>query len=157
MAPFVAKTREVSPLETKTPEPFSARVVSAAHSDNLPTSRRGITVNTFCELPAFPSSAMDSGCDSGSGELGEDLPAVCDRIWLLPGADACAWSKGLLSDGMVSEHAPTIIASHRKTSLYHLIRAPQQFQLGRSLTTALVIRGLCLLLRGRNIRLLSRN
>src|SRR5271169_3185129 len=27
MAPFVAKTREVSPLETKTPEPFSARVV----------------------------------------------------------------------------------------------------------------------------------
>jgi hypothetical protein len=85
-------------------------------------------VSTFCELPAFPSSAMDFGCDSGgSGELGEDLLAVCDRTWLLPGADACAWSKGLLSDGMVSERAPTAIASHRKTSLYNLIRAPSSF------------------------------
>jgi hypothetical protein len=71
-------------------------------------------VSTFCELPAFPSSAMDFGCDSGSGELGEDLPAVCDRTWLLPGADVCAWSKGLLSDDMVSERAPTTIASYRK-------------------------------------------
>jgi hypothetical protein len=113
MAPFVAKTREVSPLEMKTPEPFSARVVSAAHSDNLPTSRRGITVNTFCELPAFPSSAMDFGCDSGSDELGEDILAACDKTWLLPDADPCAWSKGLLSDGMVSETC-TNIASHRK-------------------------------------------
>lgn len=126
MAPFVAKTREVSPLEMKTPEPFSARVVfCSAHSDNLPTSRRGITVSTFCELPTFPSSAMDFGCDSGSGELGEGLPAV----WLLPGTDACAWSKGLLSDGMVSERAPHTLASHGKSSLYNLIRAPQ---LGRS-------------------------
>jgi hypothetical protein len=70
---------------------------------------------------------MDFGCDSGSGELGEDLPAVCDRTWLLPGTDACAWSKGLLSDGMVSERAPTTITSHRKTSLYNLIRAHQRF------------------------------
>jgi hypothetical protein len=84
-------------------------------------------VSTVCELPAFPSSAMDFGCDSGSGELGEDVLAVCDRTWLLPGADACAWSKGLLSDGMVSERAPTTIASHRKTSLYNLIRAPSSF------------------------------
>jgi hypothetical protein len=40
MAPFVAKTREVSPLETKTPEPFSARVVSVCSFRQLTNQQK---------------------------------------------------------------------------------------------------------------------